>query len=132
MLTRKALMHRLLRSGVLAACLLVSAVQADAQNVTVRGSGTCKEYLDDERNSVDDAVKDLTWLLGYLSGLAVATHVDVLGKADNAVAMLNWVNSYCQTHPTIYLSDAGDQYYKLRIDQMKADAEKVRQARGRQ
>jgi hypothetical protein len=109
----------MLRCGALATVLAITAIQANAQNVTVRGSGTCQAYLDAKRNSVQEALKDLNWLLGYMSGLAVATQVDVLGKGDNADFMLTWVGAYCQLYPAKYLSDAGDLYYRFLKEQMK-------------
>ena len=120
MTKRQTLPRRILTCGLLATVLAMTAIQASAQNVTVRGSGTCQAYLDAKRNSVQEAVKDLNWLLGYMSGLAVATQVDVLGKGDNADFMLTWVNAYCQLYPAKYLSDAGDLYYRFVKEQMKA------------
>jgi hypothetical protein len=127
----KTLPRKMLRCGLLAAALAVTAIQASAQNVTVRGSGTCQAYLDAKRNSVQEAVKDLNWLLGYMSGLAVATQVNILGNGDNAESMLNWVDAYCQRYPARYLSDAGDLYYRFLKERMQAkadgaDTEKVR------
>lgn len=116
----QTLPRRMLRCALLATALAVTAMQASAQNVTVRGSGTCQEYLDAKRTSVQEAMKNLNWLLGYMSGLAVATQVDVLGKGDNADFMLTWVNAYCQLYPAKYLSDAGDLYYRFLKEQMKA------------
>lgn len=114
---------KMLRCGLLATVLAAAAMQASAQGVTVRGSGTCQAYLDAKaHNSVQDAVKDLTWLLGYMSGLAVATHVNILGSDDNAESMLKWVDTYCQLYPAKYLSDAGDLYYRFLKEQMKAAA----------
>ena len=117
----QSLLRRMLRCGLLAAALAATAIQASAQDVTVRGSGTCQTYLDAKRsNSVQEAVKDLTWFMGYMSGLAVANHVDILGKGDSADSMLNWVDAYCERYPAKYLSDAGDLYYRFRLEQMKA------------
>jgi hypothetical protein len=119
---RQTLLRKLLSCGLIATALAVTAVQASAQDgVTVRGSGTCREYLDAAHTSVEQAMNHLTWLLGYLSGLAVATQVNVLGKNDNAESMLTWVNTYCQAYPAKYLSNAGDMYYRFRIEQMKAE-----------
>jgi hypothetical protein len=115
----QTLPRRMLRVGLLAIAMAVTAIQASAQNVTVRGSGTCQAYLDAKRNSVQEALKDLNWLLGYMSGLAVATQVDVLGKGDNADFLLKWVDGYCQLYPAKYLSDAGDLYYRFLKEQMK-------------
>jgi hypothetical protein len=117
---KQTLPRRLLRGGLLVIVLATTAIQASAQNVTVRGSGTCQAYLDAKRNSAQEAVKNLTWLLGYMSGLAVATQTDVLGKGDNGDFMLTWVDTYCQLYPAKYLSDAGDLYYRFLKEQMKA------------
>lgn len=117
----QSLLRRMLTCILLAAVLTVTAMQARAQDVTVRGSGTCQDYLDAKRsNSVQEAVKDLTWFMGYVSGLAVANHVDVLGKSSSADSMFDWVNAYCERYPAKYLSDAGDLYYRYRVEQMKA------------
>ena len=117
----QSLTRRLLACTLLALTLALTATQAKAQDVTVRGSGTCQDYLDAKRsNNVQEAVKDLTWFMGYLSGLAVATHVNVLGKGDSAESMLDWVDAYCGRYPAKYLSDAGDLYYTYRVEQMKA------------
>lgn len=116
----QSVLRRTLTSGLLAAVLAFAATQARAEDVTVRGSGTCQEYLDAKRsNAVQEAVKDLTWFMGYVSGLAVATHVNVLGKGDSADSMLYWVDAYCGRYPAKYLSDAGDLYYRFRVEQMK-------------
>jgi hypothetical protein len=112
------LSQRILRCGVLSAVLAVAAIQARAEEISVRGARSCQAYMDAKRNSVPQAVSDLRWLLGYLSGLAVATHVDILGK-DNADAMLDWVNAYCELHPANYLSEAGDLYYRFLKEQMR-------------
>jgi len=114
-------LRKMLACGLLAAALTVTA---NAQDVTVRGSGTCQEYLDAKTNSVQEAVKDLVWFMGYVSGLAVANRVDVLGKGHSADAMFDWVDGYCQRYPTKYLSNAGDLYYRYRLEQIKASYQK--------
>jgi hypothetical protein len=115
------LMRRMLTCGLLAVASDVTAMQARGQGVTVRGAGTCQTYLDAKHsNSVQEAVKDLVWFMGYVSGLAVANHVDIFGKDDNADAMFGWVNAYCERYPAKYLSDAGDLYYRYRLEQMRA------------
>jgi len=117
MKTRLAL-RKLVACALLAAALTVTA---NAQDVKVRGAETCQAFLDaKQRNAVDEAVKQLMWFLGYVSGLAVATHMDILDKDDNAELMLYWVDNYCQRYPAKYLSDAGDLYYKFRVEQVKA------------
>jgi hypothetical protein len=68
----QSLIRRMLTCGLITAALAVTAMQARAQDVTVRGSGTCQGYLDAKSShSIQEAVKHLTWFLGYVSGLAV-------------------------------------------------------------
>ena len=117
----QTLPRRMLSCGLLATALAVTAMQASAQDVTVRGAGTCQAYLDAKRNYAEgenQALNQLTWLLGYLSGLAAATHVDILGNGDSAESIPTWVDIYCHRYPSNYLSDAGDLYYKFRKERM--------------
>jgi len=114
---------KMLTCGLLATALAVTAMQASAQDVTVRGGGTCQAYLDAKHKaSIDEAVKRFVWLLGYVSGLAVGTHVDVLANDDGAEVMLKWVDSYCETYPANRFREAGDLYYRILKGQMKAAA----------
>ena len=113
------LLRVLMSLALLATTLVATAVQARADDVAVRGAATCQAFLDAKRNSVEEALKDLTWFLGYMSGLAVANHVDVLGAGNSAQSVVTWVDTYCQRYPENDLSDAGNLYYKFRIEQMK-------------
>jgi len=110
-----------LRCGLLAAVLAVAAMKASAQDVTVRGAPTCQEYMAAKRTSVPEAINDLKWLLGYMSGLAVARQLDILGKDGNGESMLTWVDMYCTRFPARSLSDAGDLYYRFLKDQLKGN-----------
>lgn len=114
----------ILSCGLSAMALAITATPASAQGVTIRGARTCQAYLDAKDKSVQDALKDLTWFLGYMSGLAVATHVDVLGAGDTAESVIAWVDTFCQRYPAKRLSDAGDLYYKFIIEQMKANPQR--------
>jgi hypothetical protein len=101
--------------------MAVTVMQTSAQDITVRGAPTCRAYLEAKRNGdVNQALNHLTWFLGYMSGLAVARHVDVLGK-DSAESLFAGVDVYCERYPARNLSDAGDMYYGFRIEQMKAN-----------
>lgn len=125
MIRAQSLLRGMLTCVLLAAVLAVTAAQASAQDITVRGTGTCQAYLDAQNNNnVQEAVKQLTWLLGYLSGIAVAKQVDILGNNNSADVLLDWANTYCQRYPTKYLSDAGDLYYRYRLEQIKASNQK--------
>ena len=126
MIKRQTLLRRMLSCGLLATVLTVATRQASAADVTVRGGGTCRAYLDAKNNSVEETVKRLVWTLGYVSGLAVATQVDVLTDDDGAETMLKWVDAYCQAYPAKNLSDAGDLYFRVLKERIQAsnDTEK--------
>lgn len=47
------------------------------------------------------------WMLGFLSGRAVATNIDILKKPDYQSINL-WVDNYCRANPLMTLVDAGD------------------------
>lgn len=119
---RRAFRRRVLGCALLSTMLAAAAMQASAQDVTVRGAPTCQEYMAAKRTSVEEAISDLKWLLGYMSGLAVATHVDILSKPDNGQSMLTWVDTYCPRYPARSLSDAGDLYFRFLKEQMKGTA----------
>jgi hypothetical protein len=109
----------LLKCTVLATAFVLTVMQASAEEVTLRGSGSCQEYLDARRNSLQEAVKDLTWFMGYMSGLAAARQVNVLKAETGPESMVKWVDIYCQAYPAKYLSDAGNLYYRFLNEQMK-------------
>ena len=68
--------------GLITAALAVTAIQASAQDVTVRGWERVRPISMQSSHSIPEAVKHLTWFLGYVSGLAVANHVNMLDKGD--------------------------------------------------
>lgn len=105
--------------GLIAAASL-TATHANAADVTVRGSPTCQAYMTAKhKTDTTEAMSDLVWLLGYMSGLAVGTQVDILARGDDGTSMLDWLDIYCQRFPTKYLSDAGDMYYGFLKQQIK-------------
>jgi hypothetical protein len=82
--------------------------------VTEIGDRTCSKWNRDrtaakQPNPSADVIweqlVDETWLMGYLSGLAVARHSDYMKKPDYDT--LNaWVDNYCAKNPGVRLGTA--------------------------
>lgn len=91
--------------------LMLSGEPAMA-GVFVRGVPTCSEWEAARAPVEEDRFQDegrRTWLLGFLSGLAIGQNKEFWGDAkalDNDSAY-RWVDDYCREHPTKSLDDAG-------------------------
>jgi hypothetical protein len=48
-----------------------------------------------------------SWLLGYLSGLAVSSGRDFLSGTDNA-SIYRWMDEYCRVNPLRDVSNGGN------------------------
>lgn len=89
---------------------LCIAANAAAQTVTARGARSCALW---NENRVDERGGHLlgaqfyqTWLVGYLSGMAAGTGVDLLGGLPNA-PLFQRVDRYCAENPGANLAQAG-------------------------
>lgn len=74
---------------------LVIAISINAEAVTVMGARGCGEWVNGRSNNV---LTYETWLIGYLSGVAVSDNVDILKNADLASLTL-WMDNYCNKYP---------------------------------
>ena len=50
------------------------------------------------------------WLLGYLSGLASSSGVNILGDKDEESIYL-WIDNYCKANPLDTLSDGSNELF---------------------
>ncbi len=90
--------------------LMLTSMELGARTIEVRGVRSCGEWVSDNKTL---ALGNQTWLLGYLSGIAVATRKQILSGTDNQSIYL-WVDNYCRANPLQSLSDAGaDLYFEL-------------------
>lgn len=87
--------------------LMLTAMELGAKTIEVRGIRSCGEWVSD-REAL--ALGNQTWLVGYLSGLAVATNKQILSGTDNQSIYL-WVDNYCRANPLRSLPDAGTALY---------------------
>lgn len=47
-----------------------------------------------------------SWVLGYLSGAAAGSDIDVLKNVDNPNGIKIWIENYCKDHPLDGVPDA--------------------------
>jgi hypothetical protein len=87
--------------------LMLTAMELGAQTIQLRGARSCGEWV---KEKGIQATGNQTWLIGYLSGIAVATNKSFLRGTDNQSIFL-WVDNYCQANPLMSLADAGEILY---------------------
>ncbi len=98
--------------SVCAGCLLLAssmvALSAESQaGVEARQPPSCGEWVVHREKSDTLALANASWLLGYLSGSAVATGKNFLPGNDNS-SIYKWMDKYCQTNPLRDLRSGGD------------------------
>lgn len=60
------------------------------------------------------AVGDGAWLVGFLSGIAVAKNSDFI-KGTDGESILLWMDNYCRSNPLKGISDGGGAlFYELK------------------
>jgi hypothetical protein len=97
--------------SILAGCLLLAssiiAVSAPLEGgVEARQAPSCGEWVSHREKSDTLALGNTSWLLGYLSGLAVSRGKDFLAGTDN-VSIYKWMDNYCRTNPLRDVSSGG-------------------------
>lgn len=75
------------------------AVTAEA-----RGTPSCGEWVAHRKKSDTLSLSNTSWLVGYLSGLAVGSGKDFLPGTDNT-AIFSFMDKYCGSNP---LKDIGN------------------------
>ncbi|SEJ40735.1 hypothetical protein SAMN05192539_1010142 [Paraburkholderia diazotrophica] len=94
--------------GVLAIATAVNCPDV-AHATTAMGVPSCGQWIA-RKNSVSDKATSESWLLGYLSGLATGTRVDILRDTDYD-SLIAWMDNYCNTHPLERVSGGAAQLY---------------------
>ena len=86
-----------------------------AAQIQTRGTPSCVDWMEDSRRTgIDDAARmadasNLSWLTGYLSGIATALKKDFIRGTDTP-AIIFWVDNYCRANATRNLHDAGAEF----------------------
>ena len=62
-----------------------------------------------------EELADVTWLMGYLTGVAVESDSDFL-KIPDTEYINRWVDNYCAQHPGHYLGTASTQFHHTLLE----------------
>ena len=101
-------------SSLLVGCFLLAsststiavALPSDG-GVEARQAPSCGEWIVHREKSDTLALGNASWLLGYLSGLAIGSGKDFLSGTDNAT-IYKWMDNYCRNNPLRYLNNGGN------------------------
>ena len=97
----------LLIGSLLLASSMIAVSSPLAGGVEARQAPSCGEWISHREKSDTLALVNTSWLLGYLSGLAVSRGKDFLSGTDN-VSIYKWMDNYCRTNPLRDLSNGGN------------------------
>lgn len=78
-----------------------------AGGAEARRAPSCGEWIVHREKSDTLALGNASWLLGYLSGLAVSSGKDYLSVTDNA-SIYKWMDNYCRANPLRDLINGGN------------------------
>lgn len=77
------------------------------------GARSCGDWLKYKPTGEDKAWPRMvaeSWLVGYLSGIAVGVGKDAL-KGASASSLFVWMDNYCQANPLDDIDDGGNKLY---------------------
>ena len=99
-------------TSLFAGCLLLAASMAAVPSPSEAGAEalpapSCGEWVVHREKSDTLALSNASWLVGYLSGLAVGSGKDYLSGTDN-VSIYRWMDNYCRANPLRDLSYGGN------------------------
>ena len=96
--------------------LMSNWIPLDAQALGIRGSRSCGVLIAEGKAETMGRIAAEAWLIGFLSGLVVATEKDVLQETDNASLFL-WMDNFCQREPLKNIAHGGAELFnKLRME----------------
>lgn len=91
-------------------CLLASSHFAGAAPLAraaeARGTPSCGEWIAHRKKSDTLALSNTSWLVGYLSGLAIGAGKDFLPGTDNT-SIFSWMDNYCRSNPLKDVASGG-------------------------
>jgi hypothetical protein len=84
-----------------------------AYQIVGPGVSSCATWTADRRSDSDMADLDLSWILGFLSGVGyvAAPDQDPLHGLDRA-AVPAWVDRYCEAHPLDAIATAAEVFVR--------------------
>ena len=91
---------------LLASSSITSAAPAVAADET-KQPPSCGAWVVHREKSDTLTLANSSWLMGYLTGVAMSGGKDYLSGTDN-VAIYKWMDDYCRKNPLMNLSSGGD------------------------
>lgn len=99
------------KSFLVACLLLASSAIALASpsdgGVETRQAPSCGEWVVHREKSDTLALGNASWLLGYLSGMAIGGGKNFLPGTENS-SIYKWMDNYCRKNPLRDLSSGGN------------------------
>lgn len=97
------------------AAAIVIAIAASASSpgvwaevdVEVRGYASCGIWVQGRTKNDAGGVANRFWVLGYLSGLASSSKVNILKGTDSQSIYL-WIDTFCRANPLKDVADASE------------------------
>jgi hypothetical protein len=101
-----------MKAVLIAICLTFVLGASDVRAITVLGSGavSCGSYLKAKDSMPIVHAANISWIMGFLSGVAAAKRSDVLNNTDSD-AIEAAVTKYCQENPLGYVAEASTNVY---------------------
>lgn len=104
------------RLGLVIAAFSFIVIANNTHAIMTIGDRSCGQWSSRKENPYLKMVVH-SWLMGFMSGLAVGTDEDVIAGTDGESIDL-WMDNYCHKHPLERLSmDASLLYFELKARQ---------------
>lgn len=87
------------------AAFSLGVVTTSANALSTVGDRSCGKWSARKQNPYTEASSE-AWLMGYMTGLAIASEKDVLADTDGE-SMILWMDNYCRTHPLDLVGTGG-------------------------
>jgi hypothetical protein len=95
--------------SVLTVALTVTATEAKAFLIIGAGVDSCRTWIDDRSQRNAGSLQDEQWVLGLLSGVALADASDPL-KGMDTQGVWAWIDNYCRAHPIETIAHAAESF----------------------
>lgn len=89
---------------------LIQSSIAQQSTFEVRGATTCGTWIKERRDDRYPSWSNERWLIGYLSGIAIARHQNILGGIDN-YSIYMWMDNFCRENPIKNTAEGAQEIY---------------------
>ncbi len=92
--------------------LLLGSMTAYADDLIIRASPACADWT--KGRQIDKgrgAMVQTSWLMGYLSGLAMGSETDIFKNAAPNESLFLWMDHYCESYTTNTIGEGANVLY---------------------